>query len=180
MGSTETNEMKVMKLSERKAFDEAKEGVKGLVDAGIKKIPEIFHHQPDKYEKSYNTCHVIPVIDLTNIDKDPSLHQEIVQKVKEACETWGFFQVINHGIPLSVLEEIKDGVKRFYEQNTQVKKDLYTRDRNKSFIYNSNFDIYSSPALNWRDTFMCYLAPHTPKLEDFPIVCRYISMYVFL
>jgi len=167
-------------LNERIAFDETKAGVKGLVDAGVEKIPSLFHHQPDKYEEANNTSHVIPIIDLKDIDnKDPSIHQGIVDNIKEACETWGFFQVVNHGIPLSVLEELKDGVKRFYEQDTEAKKSLYTRDMNRSFVYNSNFDIYSSPALNWRDSFSCYLAPDTPKPEDFPAVCRYVSMHVY-
>ncbi|KAK2352613.1 1-aminocyclopropane-1-carboxylate oxidase protein [Trifolium repens] len=162
-------------LRERRAFDETKAGVKGLVDEGLNKIPSLFHHQPDKYEKANNTSHVIPIIDLVDID-NKDIHQGIVDKIKEACETWGFFQIVNHGIPLSVLEELKDGVKRFYEQDTQVKKDLYTRDMNRSFIYNSNFDIYSSPALNWRDTFFSYLAPDTPKPEDFPVLCRDILL----
>ncbi|RHN38772.1 putative non-heme dioxygenase domain, isopenicillin N synthase [Medicago truncatula] len=165
-------------MNERKAFDETKSGVKGLVDGGLKRIPEIFHCQPDKYEKANNTSHVIPVIDLVDIDnKDPSIYQGIVGKIKEACETLGFFQVVNHGIPLSVLEELKDGVKRFYEQDTEVKKDFYTRDMNRSFIYNSNYDIYSPPALNWRDTFACYLAPpDTLKPEEIPVVCRDILL----
>ncbi|KAK7279973.1 hypothetical protein RJT34_25035 [Clitoria ternatea] len=163
------------KLSERRAFDETKAGVKGLVDAGINKVPTLFHHQPDKFDKASNlgnTCHVIPVIDLADIDKDPSKRQGLVDEVKEASETWGFFQVVNHGIPLNVLEEMKYGVKRFFEQDSEVKKELYTRDESKSFVYNSNFDLYSSPALNWRDTFICYLSPDILKPEGFPLVCR--------
>jgi isopenicillin N synthase-like dioxygenase len=164
-------------LSERKAFDETKAGVKGLIDEGLNKIPSFFHHQPDTYQKANNTSHVIPFIDLGDIDnKDSSIHQGIVEKIKEACETWGFFQVVNHGIPSSVLEKLKDGIKRFYEQDTEVKKAIYTRDMTRSFIYHSNFDIYSSPALNWRDTFVSYLAPDTPKPEDFPVVCRDILL----
>jgi hypothetical protein len=177
MGTTDIGKPNLDSISrERRAFDETKAGVKGLLDAGLNKIPSFFHHQPDKYEKANNTSHVIPVIDLVDIDnKDSSIHQGIVDKIKEACETWGFFQIVNHGIPLSVLEELKDGVKRFYEQDTEVKKALYTRDKNRSFVYNSNFDIYNTLALNWRDTFICYLAPDTPKPEDFPVVCRYVA-----
>jgi hypothetical protein len=89
MGSTDTTKPNLDSiLKERKEFDETKAGVKGLVDGGLKKIPSLFHHQPDKHEKANNTSHVIPVIDLDKIDnKDPSIHQGIVSKIKEACET---------------------------------------------------------------------------------------------
>ncbi|AET01273.1 2OG-Fe(II) oxygenase family oxidoreductase, putative [Medicago truncatula] len=50
--------------------------------------------------------------------------------------------------------------------------------RNRSFVYNSNVDIYSSPALNWRDSFSCYLAPDTPKPEDFPALSCVLEMHI--
>ncbi|MED6186786.1 hypothetical protein PIB30_070106 [Stylosanthes scabra] len=176
------------KLNELKAFDETKTGVKGLVDKGLKKIPSLFHHQQPhnnnnkSHKLSSNLCSsehtTIPVIDLEDVllNKDPMKRQQVVSRIREACETWGFFQVVNHGIPLSVLEDMKDGVRRFIEQDDEVKKEFYTRDQNKTFIYNSNFDLYSSPALNWRDTFMCYLAPDNPKPEELPLVCRDILL----
>ncbi|KAK2400131.1 1-aminocyclopropane-1-carboxylate oxidase protein [Trifolium repens] len=57
------------RIKELKAFDETKLGVKGLVDAGITKIPKIFHHPHDKTKKSSNTTidYTIPVIDLAKI-----------------------------------------------------------------------------------------------------------------
>ena len=164
------------RLCELKAFDDTKAGVKGLVDEGVAKIPSLFHHPPDKFEKASNIEHIIPVIDLEDVGKDPSTRQEVIGRIREASETWGFFQVVNHGIPESVLEDLKDGVQRFYEQDVEVKKELYSRDQMRPFVYNSNFDLYSSPALNWRDTFMCYLAPDTPKPEDLPEVCRYVQV----
>ncbi|RDX83974.1 1-aminocyclopropane-1-carboxylate oxidase-like 12, partial [Mucuna pruriens] len=167
-------------LSQRKEFDETKAGVKGLVDAAVKKVPSLFHHQPHKFEKASNidnTCHVIPVIDLAHVAKNPSKRQGLVDIAKKACETWGFFQVVNHDIPLSVLEEMKNGVRRFHELDTEAKKEFYSRDRSKSFMYNSNFDLYGSqPALNWRDTFRCRLYPDTPKTEEIPAVCRDILL----
>lgn len=164
-------------LSELKAFDESKTGVKGLVDAGIIEIPHFFHHQPDNLESfssvSGDTQLSIPVIDLKGlITGDEICRKKIVEKVREALETWGFFQIINHGIPDSVLEEIKEGVRSFYEQDTEVKKAFYTRDTSKPFVHNSNFDLYKVPSANWRDTFFCPMAPHPPKPEDLPSVCR--------
>ncbi|KAI5440629.1 hypothetical protein KIW84_010201 [Lathyrus oleraceus] len=36
--------------------------------------------------------------------------------------------------------------------------------------------INSSPALNWRDSFACHIAPNAPKPEDLPVVCRDIVL----
>lgn len=159
--------------SELKAFDDTKAGVKGLVDAGITEVPRFFIQPPETLK--INTQLKFPIIDLQGIDlEDPVTRKEIVEKVRDASETWGFFQVVNHGIPCSVLEEMIDGVRRFYEQDTEVKKQWYTRDPTKRFVYNSNFDLYSSPAANWRDTFYCIIAPNPLSPQDLPSVCRYI------
>nr|XP_048332870.1 1-aminocyclopropane-1-carboxylate oxidase homolog 12-like [Ziziphus jujuba var. spinosa] len=64
------------------------------------------------------------------------------------------------------MEKLKEGVLRFFEQETEVKKQFHTRDTTKPVVYNSNFDLYEVPSMNWRDSFMCRLAPHTPNPED--------------
>ncbi|PON40961.1 Non-heme dioxygenase N-terminal domain containing protein [Trema orientale] len=172
------------RLSELKAFDESKAGVKGLVDAGITEIPRFFHYPPDSSEPIFSSVSgdtqlSIPVIDLKGVlDGDRDHRQEIVEKVREATETWGFFQVVNHGIPDSVLEEIKDGVRRFYEQDVEIKKAFYTRDTSKPMVHNSNFDLYNAPSANWRDTFFCPMFPNPPKPEDLPAVCRCLYLYI--
>ncbi|XP_062168595.1 1-aminocyclopropane-1-carboxylate oxidase homolog 1-like isoform X2 [Alnus glutinosa] len=162
------------RASELKAFDDTKLGVKGLVDAGVIEIPRIFYNTPDDFDNvsaSGDTQFSIPVIDLQGIEKDVIKRKKIVESIRDASETWGFFQLVNHGIPVSVLEEMKEGVRRFHEQDTQVKKELYTRDPKKPWVYNSNFDLYSAPVTNWRDTFYCLMAPNPPKAEDLPAAC---------
>ncbi|CAN4121333.1 unnamed protein product [Withania somnifera] len=173
-----TNEAKYDRKAERQAFDETKTGVKGLVDAGITKVPRIFV-QPSKIEGSTihsNKKFSFPTIDFDGIKEDPIKRKKIVQEVGHASDTWGFFQVINHGIPSHVLEEMKDGVIRFFEQDTEVKKQWYTRDLAKEFVYNSNFDLFGAPVTNWRDTFAAIIAPVPPNPEVLPSVCRDILL----
>ncbi|KAM7274476.1 hypothetical protein ACFE04_016342 [Oxalis oulophora] len=164
--------------SELKAFDETKAGVKGLVDAGVSKVPRIFIRPlDDNTEIVKRDQHDdLPIIDLEGIDDEPGKREKIVAQVKYASETWGSFQIINHRVPINVMEEMKDGVRRFYEQDEEVRKELYTRDQAKPFCYNSNFDLFSAPVANWRDTFFLFTAPDPPKMEDLPMACRDILM----
>ncbi|GLT61828.1 hypothetical protein SLA2020_345080 [Shorea laevis] len=159
------------RASELKAFDDTKAGVKGLVDAGISKVPRIFHHQPDCFTVSEDTQFSIPIIDLDDVKKDSVKRRDVVEQVRDASKKWGFFQVVNYGVPVSVLEEMKDGVRRFYEQDLEVKKQHYTRDYSQRIVFNINFDLFSAPSANWRDTFFSLMAPHPPKLEELPAVC---------
>lgn len=163
--------------NELKAFDDTKAGVKGLVDSGLVKIPRIFIHEEYRLERNSkqdpdNSKIGVPIIDLTGIDEDASLCSQVVKKIGEACEKWGFFQVVNHGIPLTTLDDMIDGVRRFHEQDSEVKKKMYSRDYTKKMNYNSNFDLYHSDATNWRDSLTCVMAPCQPHPNELPAVCR--------
>ncbi|XP_062167814.1 1-aminocyclopropane-1-carboxylate oxidase homolog 1-like isoform X2 [Alnus glutinosa] len=168
------------RISELKAFDESKAGVKGLADAGIAKIPRIFIHHSEQHNDSGTSFSdpkfSIPIIDFEGIDKDARQRAKIVKEIRDACERWGFFQVVNHGIEVTLLDEMIDGVRRFHEQDYDVKKEFYTRDETKSVTYNTNFDFYQAPAANWRDTIYCATAPSPPKPEELPQVCRDIMI----
>lgn len=173
-----TDEHSYDRTSELIAFDNTQAGVKGLVDAGVTKVPKNFYTPQDAYttkscsndpEKSQLN---IPVIDLDGISKDPIQRKERVEKIGDASEVWGFFQVVNHGIPQCVLEEMLNGVRRFYEQDTEVKKRWYTRDTSKRVIHNSNFDLFRASSANWRDTTYCSMAPEPPPADELPEACR--------
>ncbi|KAI5058116.1 hypothetical protein GOP47_0026286 [Adiantum capillus-veneris] len=50
----------------------------------------------------------------------------LVADVGSACEEWGFFQVVNHDIPLTVIHNLKEGAKAFFavplEQKLHIKR----------------------------------------------------------
>ena len=64
----------------------------------------------------------------------------------------GFFQVVNHGIPQELLDNMIEGTKIFHKQEAESKKQFYSRDfQSKKVTYFSNHDLYNSNAANWRD-----------------------------
>ncbi|GJN15661.1 hypothetical protein PR202_gb02597 [Eleusine coracana subsp. coracana] len=139
---------------ELQAFDHTKAGVKGLVDAGITAVPAIFLHPPDPHPH-ITAAAAIPVIDLASAAGDQ--RNSVVAEVRAAAETVGFFQVVNHGVPSS--PATLDAVRRFHESPAEAKRPYYTRDPAVRVRFNSNFDLFESPAANWRDTLFCQVAP---------------------
>ncbi|XP_022748797.1 1-aminocyclopropane-1-carboxylate oxidase homolog [Durio zibethinus] len=163
------------RTKELKEFDDTKAGVKGLVDAGIVSIPKMFIRPAEELAvEELNSCQTnikVPIIDLSNI-QDDSWRKEIVDKVRIASAEWGFFQVINHGIPLSVLDEMIDGVRMFNEKDLELKKELHSREATKKVRFNSNFDLYKSLTADWRDTMTLSFLDSDSDPEEMPAVCR--------
>ena len=162
------------RIKEVKEFDDTKAGVKGLLDSGIVSIPKMFIRPAEELVEELNSCQTnieVPTIDLSNI-QDDSRRKEIVDEVRIASEEWGFFQVINHGIPLSVLDEMIDGVRLFHEQDLELKKEVYSRDTTKKVRFNSNFDLYASQTADWRDTLTLSFLDSDPDPNEMPAVCR--------
>ncbi|KAI3878332.1 hypothetical protein MKX03_021792 [Papaver bracteatum] len=186
-------------MKEMKAFDDTKAGVKGVVDAGaLSKIPRIFARPQDELANderlfmpssgdiNENGMFESPVIDLKGVlpmnkindDYDQQRHNEIVNEIRHASETWGFFQLINHGIPITVMDEMMEGVKRFHEQDAEAKKPLYSRDPNKKVVYfNTHFHFHKARYAEWKDSLVCrMLSPDPIDPEDLPDTSRDIML----
>ncbi|XP_039144407.1 1-aminocyclopropane-1-carboxylate oxidase homolog 3-like [Dioscorea cayenensis subsp. rotundata] len=161
----ETGPSSVDRAAALKEFDETKAGVKGLVDSGITSIPSIFHH-PNLHITSTTSHLSIPTIDF-------SLPRPIVvDLIRSASINWGFFQLINHGIPLSTIQTTISTFRSFNELPTNVRCKHYKRGMEGGFSYSSNVDLYKSVAASWRDTIQIMTGPARPDLNLIPEVCR--------
>lgn len=140
--------------NEVKAFDETKAGVKGLADSGVIKIPRFFVHPPEKTQqppsKSSNISLQVPIIDFEGFES--SRRMEVVNEIRKASENWGFFQVVNHGIPENVMDEMLAGVKRFHEQPQEVKMEFYSRDADQRVKFFTGVLLLTQEPAIWRDT----------------------------
>ncbi|XWS66646.1 hypothetical protein CRYUN_Cryun05aG0218400 [Craigia yunnanensis] len=163
------------RLKELKEFDESKIGVKGLSDSGIKTIPDFFKHPPQtlsdlKSKSTQASTNKIPVIDLSNVNSSGH-HREIVNQIKEAAKSWGFFQVINHGVPISVLEQTIEAIKALYEQPQETKSKYYNREESQGVMYASNNDLYRAEAACWLDSLKAWMGPKPLDPEELPAIC---------
>ncbi|KAG9455451.1 hypothetical protein H6P81_008355 [Aristolochia fimbriata] len=100
----------------------------------------------------------IPLIDLGCSDR-----REMVRSIGEACRSYGFFQVINHGISRAMMEEIMGTAREFFHQPMEEKMKLYSDDPAKKTRLSTSFNVKKETVHNWRD----YLRLHCYPLQDF-------------
>ncbi|KAK3417352.1 hypothetical protein EUGRSUZ_H03096 [Eucalyptus grandis] len=164
--STDTAPSTYDRYQELRDFDESKSGVKGLFDSGLAKIPRIFIQPAEEIardrSKSGDIGLQIPIIDLKNLTTN---RPGIVAQVLEAAGEVSFFQVVNHGIPESILEGA-------FKLPKEVKAEYYEREGKRRVKFSCNFDLYKSRHAQWRDTLFCLMEPEPLDPQELPLVCR--------
>ncbi|KAL4564328.1 hypothetical protein LXL04_028388 [Taraxacum kok-saghyz] len=138
------------------------------------KNPADFVHPPETVLQNPSSCNVsdlqVPVIDFETIGG------EIVDEIRNAAGKWGIFQVINHGIVASVMEEMIEGIRRFHEQPQEVKMEWYSRENEEKVKYYSNGDLYVSKAVSWQDSISCHYADGALDPNQLPHAFRIKSV----
>ncbi|KAI3431223.1 uncharacterized protein J3R85_007957 [Psidium guajava] len=178
MGVTSTSQPAVDRAQQLKQFEESKLGVKGLVDSGLTSLPPLFVHPPETISGLKparpgpgSKPDSIPTIDLTGCDSDH--RPSVIGEVARAARELGFFQVVNHGVPVEVLDGTIAAVKAFHEQPMEAKARIYRRQTETGVSFFSNVDLFHSKAASWRDTLQIRLGPKIADVEEIPEVCRH-------
>ncbi|XP_028767026.1 uncharacterized protein LOC114724752 [Neltuma alba] len=90
-----------------------------------------------------------PAIVMTKLFS-PDFHVSELHKLDLACKHWGFFQVINHGVRPSLVENVKKGVEEFFnlpmEEKTKFQKKVGEREG-----YGQLFVVSEEQKLDWAD-----------------------------
>lgn len=156
----------VDRLEALKEFDESKGGVKGLVDSGVTSLPPFFIHPNIDLSPVPKPQLSIPTVDLS------LPRPAIVDLVRSAAGSIGFFNVVNHGIPSPIIDNALSGVRSFNELPHEVRSKHYSRQMQGGVSYASNVDLFRSPAASWRDTIQIAAAPARPDPARIPEICR--------
>ena len=72
-------------------------GVKGLAEMGLKSLQKQFH-QP--LQERLSEKKILGQVSIPFINKLKWESPEVAKSICDAAESWGFFQIVNHGVPL--------------------------------------------------------------------------------
>ncbi|KAJ8770650.1 hypothetical protein K2173_021297 [Erythroxylum novogranatense] len=102
----------------------------------------------------------IPIIDFSRlVGSSKAACQNEISQLAKACEEWGFFQVINHGIDLKVLESIEKVAKEFFMLPLEEKQ-RYPMVPGTVQGYGQAFVFSEDQKLDWCNMFALGIAPH--------------------
>ncbi|KAK9137322.1 hypothetical protein Sjap_007916 [Stephania japonica] len=167
-------------LEEENIFDfvvKQGNGVKGMVDLGLSKVPDRYVQPSDeRINKLEAKQHVILPIDLSELE-GPRRNQ-VVKSIVKSAETIGFFQVVNHGLKIELLEKLKDAAHKFFNQPPE-KKAIYLSGVSPSPLlvkYGTSFLPEKEEALEWKDYLSMIYTNDKDALEHWPKLCKEVAL----
>ncbi|XP_010519309.1 PREDICTED: flavonol synthase/flavanone 3-hydroxylase-like [Tarenaya hassleriana] len=109
----------------------------------------------------------IPVIDLSRLE-DPEDAKNVVSEIGKACEKWGFFQVINHGIPCEARQRVESVARAFFDMGMEEKMKIKRDEVNPVGYHDGE---HTKNVRDWKEVFDVYLnnemvLPASPDPED--------------
>ncbi|KAG4996272.1 hypothetical protein JHK84_027320 [Glycine max] len=170
-------------------------GVKQLVENGLHTIPKKYILPPsDRPATNSENSNVakqnlqLPIIDFSELigPRRP----QVLQSLANACERYGFFQLVNHGISDDVISSMRDVSGRFFDLPFEERAKHMTTDMHAPVRYGTSFSQTKDSVFCWRDflKLLCHplpdFLPHWPAspLDFRKVVATYSeeTKYLFL
>ncbi|KAK0607045.1 hypothetical protein LWI29_008370 [Acer saccharum] len=109
----------------------------------------------------------IPIIDLSKLvmNGNPDDFKSEILNLTTACQDWGFFQVVNHGIDLGLLESIEKVAKDFFMLPLEEKQ-KYPMDMKAIQGYGQAFVFSENQKIDWCNMFALGLEPEFVKRPE--------------
>ncbi|XP_054776939.1 2-oxoglutarate-dependent dioxygenase 19-like [Prosopis cineraria] len=137
--------------------------IKSLSESGLTSLPPSFacknlHKIPVLDSSSeYNT---LPVVDFSLLVSGNSEQRDkAIQDLGQACEEWGFFFLINHGIPENLINSMMEGVKGFFNLSEEEKKEFQGKHIFDPIRYGSSINTAVEKIHCWRDFLKVFVHP---------------------
>lgn len=139
--------------------------VQTLAEAGLSYLPSQYIQPPELRPDRHRHMEAASAVDSGSIpvlDLDPSMNP--LPHLRRLCSEWGAFQVVNHGVPSRLLEEMKEAGLRFFCSPTEAKLQ-YACDPGSAATegYGSRMLSKGEGVLDWRDYFDHHTLPESRR-----------------
>jgi len=119
----------------------------------------------------------IPIIDLAGLSGDPEARASTLSQISEACNEWGFFQIVNHGVSPQLMDMARETWRQFFHMPLEEKQQ-YANSPKTYEGYGSRLGIEKGAILDWSDYYFLHYLPLSlkdcNKWPSQPPSCRYI------
>nr|XP_043623312.1 2-oxoglutarate-dependent dioxygenase 19-like [Erigeron canadensis] len=94
----------------------------------------------------------IPIVDFSLLTSpDPNLRSKGIQELDKACQEWGCFQLINHGVPETLMKTVIEKSNEFFNLTNQEKKEYEEKGVLDPIRYGTSVNSKTDQVLYWRD-----------------------------
>ncbi|KAL5834073.1 hypothetical protein ACOSQ3_017747 [Xanthoceras sorbifolium] len=163
-------------------------GVKALSEMGLKSIPQQYIQpleerlliskiiMPQQHQQQQQSM-IIPIIDMSQLvdghDDDDDQVLMVANSICDAAEKWGFFQVVNHGVPLQVLKNVKKATHGFFGMPPEEKR-KYSKENSPSnnVRLTTSFIPQVEKALEWKDYLSLFYVSDDEAEALWPPICK--------
>lgn len=109
---------------------------------------------------------LIPIIDFSLLSsEDPHQHSKAIQDLGRACQNWGFFMLVNHGVGESLMKELIEVTDEFFKMAEEDKWKYKGEQVFDPIKYGTSFNYTSKETtFYWRDYLKLSVHPkfHSP------------------
>ncbi|KAJ7569999.1 hypothetical protein O6H91_01G103100 [Diphasiastrum complanatum] len=139
------------------------ERVQFLVEEkGLRHIPQTFLRPPEERPSlahdAFSHRHAIPLIDLNALDGER--RGQIREQMGKACQEWGIFHILNHGVPSAVIDDIRNAAVQFFRLPMQEKLQYACKaGAMASEGYGNKMLVKDEQVQDWRDYFDHHTLP---------------------
>ncbi|KAG0497623.1 hypothetical protein HPP92_002314 [Vanilla planifolia] len=158
------------------AKEVAKSGATSLPSCYISRNPLSASAAAEADDKELEVELQIPTIDFSLLKRgNDGLRAQIVRDLACACEDWGFFSVVNHGVPAALRMAVMDASVGFFDLREEEKAEYEGRHVMDPIRCGTSFNSTVEDVRYWRDFFKVFVHPkfHSPsKPLAFREVCE--------
>lgn len=132
--------------------------VQTLIQEGVSEVPPQYIQPPENRPKLRSK----PTVNIPEIDLSAENHA-VIEAIRGACRDWGAFHVLNHEVPIQLLDQMRKLPLSFFNEFPMEEKLKYACDPNSAASegYGSRMLLSSEDesVLDWRDYFDHHTLP---------------------